>query len=60
MSGIETPTKGERWTYKNGRGYGRFEVASVNDDRVTLYNPAKSKRKTISLRTLRGDYERYA
>jgi hypothetical protein len=50
------PKPDERWRYKPNRGSGTFTVTRVAGDRVTLHGWA-GKTKTISLRTLRGDYE---
>lgn len=49
----------QRWRYKPNRGYGTFTVVDVRGDRVTLRD-ALGKTKTISVRTLRGDYRREA
>lgn len=51
------PTVGEKWRYKPNRGSGAFHITKVNGERVTLRGWS-GKHKTISLRTLRGDYER--
>lgn len=53
------PTVGEKWRFKPNRGSGTFHVYRINGDRITL-RPVwgGNKHKTISLRTLRGDYER--
>lgn len=49
----------QRWQYKQNRGVGSFTIVRIcpTGDRVTLRN-ARGKEKEISLRTLRGDYER--
>lgn len=59
MSGREGRVN-QRWRYKPNRGYGSFTVVGENTslDRVTLRSVELGKDKTISLRTLRGDYER--
>lgn len=56
---MSLPVVGEKWRFKPNRGSGAFHVTRVNGERITL-RPAwgSSKHKTISLRTLRGDYER--
>jgi hypothetical protein len=49
----------ERWRYKPNRGSGTFTVLRVAQDRVTLRDVhGFRKDKTVSLKTLRGDYER--
>jgi hypothetical protein len=61
MSPIAPPVAGEKWRYKPNRGSGAFRVVSVKGDRVRLVPAWGSNRhKTISLRTLRSDYERTA
>jgi hypothetical protein len=52
------PKPGERWRYKPNRGSGTFTVVRVLGDRVTLSSAFNGKRKTVSVRTLCGDYER--
>lgn len=52
------PAVGEKWRYRQNRGTGTFHVTFVSGDRVTLRGVASSRHKTISLKTLRGDYER--
>lgn len=52
------PKVNEKWRFRNGRGAGTFIVTRVRGDRVTLRSTYFAKDKTISLRTLRGDYER--
>jgi hypothetical protein len=51
------PRPGERWRYKQNRGSGTFTVVGVSRDRVTMSGNLGGT-KNISLRTLRGDYER--
>jgi hypothetical protein len=51
------PRPGERWRYKPNRGSGTFNVVRVQGESVALH-AWDGKTKTISLRTLRGDYER--
>lgn len=53
----KTPEAHERWRYKPNRGSGTFRVVEIRGDRVKLIAVFGSKTKTISLRTLRGDYE---
>lgn len=53
----DPPRQHERWRYKPNRGTGTFIVVGVTASRVTLRG-ALGRTKTISLRTLRGDYER--
>jgi hypothetical protein len=52
------PTVGEKWRCKPNRGSGTFHVTHIKGERITLRSVLNSKYKTISLRTLRGDYER--
>jgi hypothetical protein len=60
MSPMAPPVAGEKWRFKENRGSGAFHVVSVKGDRVRLAPAWGSKQKTISLRTLRSDYERAA
>lgn len=54
----EQDLAGQHWRYKPNRGTGSFTVVRVNPSgRVTLRD-FFGKDKTISMRTLRGDYER--
>jgi hypothetical protein len=53
----ETPKPNERWRFKRNRGSGTFTVVRVSGDRVTLRG-FFGKDKTVSVRTLRSDYER--
>ncbi len=48
----------ERWRFKPNRGAGSFTVVRVSGERVTLRDTYFGREKTISLQTLRGDYER--
>ncbi len=57
MSSTDTPQPTSRWRYKPHRGLGSFVVVRVTWDRVTLRNRTTSRDKTISIRTLHGDYE---
>jgi hypothetical protein len=61
MNPMAPPYVGEKWRFKENRGSGSFHVTRVKGDRVTL-RPAwgSNRHKTISLRTLRSDYERAA
>jgi hypothetical protein len=52
------PQLWEQWHYKPGRGYGSFTVVAVRGARVTLRSKLFGKDKTISVATLRSDYER--
>jgi hypothetical protein len=55
------PRAGEKWRYKQNRGSSTFTVTSVHaigGYRVGLRSSVSGKTKTISLRTLRSDYER--
>lgn len=49
------PKVHERWAYKPNRGTGSFVVTAVSGSRVTLRGWT-GRTKTVSLRTLRGDY----
>lgn len=49
--------RNQRWRYKPNRGSGTFTIVDVGHERVTLRD-FHGKDKTVSLRTLRGDYER--
>jgi hypothetical protein len=53
----EPPQVNEKWRYRQNRGTGTFTVVRIKGDRVTLRG-FFGKNKTVSLRTLRGDYER--
>ena len=55
MSGIPEPN--QQWRYKPQRGYGTFTVASVGHKKVTLRDAYTGRQKTLSLETLRKDYE---
>lgn len=58
---MTAPRVNEKWRYKKNRGSGTFIVAAVYSDteRVRLRDiHGFRKDKSISLRTLRGDYER--
>jgi hypothetical protein len=46
----------QKWRYKPNRGSGAFTVVRTVGDRVVLRD-WRGKDKTISARTLRGDYE---
>lgn len=58
------PSANERWRYKKNRGSGTFTIVRVTsytdaagtDGRVTLRDWC-GKDKTVSFKTLRGDYE---
>lgn len=54
---LNRPQLWEKWRYKPNRGSGAFTVVRVAGDRVTLRD-WRGKGKTISIKTLRGDYER--
>jgi hypothetical protein len=55
--GMPMIERNQRWRYKPNRGSGTFTVVRVSNERVTLRDYF-GKDKSISLRTLRGDYER--
>jgi len=50
---------GQAFRFKQNRGIGSYTVERVEGDRVTLADRLHpSRTKTISAKTLRGDYER--
>lgn len=53
---VAIPKRNEKWRYKPNRGAGTFTVVRADENTVTLRSYT-SKDKTISLRTLHGDYE---
>jgi hypothetical protein len=54
-----TPQVNEKWRYKKNRGSGTFIVRRVYGERVSLRDVHGFRRdKSVSLRTLRSDYER--
>ncbi len=49
---------GQRWRFRPSRGSGVFTVRKVYADRVSLRDVHHMRRdRSVSLRTLRGDYE---
>lgn len=60
---MSQPNVNEIWRFKRNRGTGSFTVINVAGGRVKLRprtstGPTLGKDKTISVKTLRGDYER--
>ena len=51
---------GQLWRYKSNRGFGSFHVKGVVGPRITLKDSWNGKIKTVSAKTLSGDFERVA
>lgn len=54
----DMPKPGQKWRFKPNRGSGAFTIIRVAGDRVVIRSAFFGRDKNISLRTLRGDYEK--